>query len=75
MCQWTSGSQAAHEEKYFPSVPNSGIEGPKDCQEQWIQGKGWQNVILFLVNYKAREGDLTGFYYDRIKQCLTVHRV
>lgn len=37
-----------------------------------MQGKGWQNIILFLVNYKAREGDLAGFYYDWTKQCLTV---
>lgn len=71
MCQW---SQVAHEEKWFLSALNSGIEGPKDCQQKWIQGKSWQNIILFPVNYKAREGDLTGFYYDWTKQCLTVHR-
>lgn len=65
MCQW---SQAGPEEKWFPSVLNSVLKG----QELWIQGKGWQNIILFLVNYKGRESDLAGFYYDWLKQCLTV---
>lgn len=61
MLQWISGSQAAHEEEWFLSILNSGIKVSEDYQEQWIQGKSWQNIFFFLVNYKARGGDLTVF--------------
>lgn len=47
MFQWNSGSQASHEEEWFLSVLNSGIKVSEDCQEQWIQGKSWQNIFFF----------------------------